>query len=186
MNRRKLLKLGLYGALAAAGGGGLIKIYKHASGAGDIIKYPDPILRATAAPVTDVDAEIVSLSEQLIATVRYHSLTGFFSKAMLGRGLSAPQLGISRRVMVCGILGQIRVLINPHIIKEQGTYTGYESCLSLPNHDRRLVRRPGFIALSYTDLRGYKNRLEAGGDYAALLSHEIDHLNGTLYIDYTS
>ena len=61
MNRRTLIKLGLYGAFAAAGGAALRKIYKHATGAGDIIEYPDPILRATAAPVAQIDAEIVSL-----------------------------------------------------------------------------------------------------------------------------
>lgn len=185
MNRRTLLKFGVYGVIAAGGGAGLLKIYKHATGAGDIIEYPDPILRATAAPVEQIDAEIVSLSEKLIATVQYYSVTGFFSKAMLGRGLSAPQLGISKRVLVCGILGRIRVLINPQPIKQQDAYAGYESCLSLPNHDPKRVRRPGFIELSYTDLDGYKNKLEAGGEYAAVLSHEIDHLNGKLYIDHS-
>lgn len=185
MNRRTLLKFGLYGTIAAAGGAGLLKIYKHAAGAADIIEYPDPILRATAAPVEQIDAEIISLSEKLIATVQYYSLTGFFSKAMLGRGLSAPQLGISKCVLVCGILGRIRVLINPQLIKQQGTYSGYESCLSLPDHDPRQVRRPGFVELSYTDLDGHKNKIEAGGEYAAVLAHEIDHLNGKLYIDYS-
>ncbi len=185
MNRRTLLKLGAYGAVIAVGGTGLLKIYKHATGAGDIIEYPDPILRAIAEPVAQIDSEIEALSQKLIATVRYYSMTGFFSKAMIGRGLSAPQLGISKRVMVCGILGQIRVLINPELTKQEGDWTGYESCLSLPDHDARRVRRPSLIELSYTDLDGYEMKLRAGGEYAAVLSHEIDHLNGKLYIDYS-
>ena len=185
MNRRKLLKFGIYGAFAAAGGAGLLKIYKKATGAGDIIEYPDPILRATAAPVAQIDAEIVSLSERLIATVQYYSVTGFFRKAMLGRGLSAPQLGISKRVLVCGILGRVRVLINPQIIEQEGVFSGQESCLSLPDHDPAVIQRPDFIELVYTDLEGYRNRLAAAGEYAAVLSHEIDHLNGILYIDHT-
>ena len=184
MNRRAFLKFGLCGSLAAAGGTGLLKIYKHASGAKDIIAYPDPILRATAAPVEQIDAGVISLAERLIATVRYYSVTGFFSKALLGRGLSAPQLGVSKRVMVCGIQGRIHVLVNPQLVEQRGVYSGYESCLSLPDHGRRVVCRPGFIKLLYTDLDGYRIQLETAGEYAAVLSHEIDHLNGILYIDH--
>jgi peptide deformylase len=71
--------------------------------------------------------------------------TGFFSKAFLGRGLAAPQVGIPERLIVCGIYGEIKVLINPDIIETRGVYSGYENCLSVPHHDRTPVKRPAFI-----------------------------------------
>ncbi|MBW2585309.1 MAG: peptide deformylase, partial [Deltaproteobacteria bacterium] len=102
MKRRDLLKLGLFTTLAAAGGAGFLKIYKHTSGVRRITKYPAPILRRISTPVEVVDDPIVSLSQQMIATLRYNSLVGFFSKAFMSRGLAAPQMGVSRRLIVCG------------------------------------------------------------------------------------
>ena len=158
--------------------------YKHTTGVRKIFEYPDPILRKVSAPVNAIDNNIVALSRQMIATLRYFSLIGFFSKAFLGRGLAAPQVGISERLIVCGIYGEIKVLINPDIIEKRGVYFGYENCLSVPHHDRTLVKRPAFIKVRYSGLDNSQNELAAAKDYAALLTHEIDHLDGTLYIDY--
>jgi len=184
MKRRDLLKLGLYGALAAAGGTGFLKIYKHATGVRKIFEYPAPILRKISTPVEVIDGRIISLSHQMIATLRYYSLIGFFSRAFLGRGMAAPQVGIAKRLIVCGIYGEIKVLINPQVVEKRGAYSGYESCLSVPHHDRTIVNRPAFIKVRYRGLDNTQNELTAAKGYAALLAHEIDHLNGILYVDY--
>jgi peptide deformylase len=185
MKRRDLLKFGLFGALVAAGGTGFLKVYKHTTGVRKIFEYPAPILRKISTPVDVIDGRIISLSHQMIATLRYYSLIGFFSKAFLGRGMAAPQVGIAKRLIVCGIYGEIKVLINPQIVEKRGAYSGYESCLSVPHHDRTIVNRPAFIKVRYRGLDNTQNELAAAKGYAALLAHEIDHLNATLYIDYS-
>jgi len=185
MKRRDLLKFGLFTSLAVAGGAGFLKIYRHTSGVREIFEYPAPVLRRVSTPVDVIDDPIVSLSRQMIATLRYNSLVGFFSKAFMSRGLAAPQVGVSRRLIVCGIYGEIKVLINPEIIETSGAYSGYENCLSLPDHDRMIINRPGFIKVKYNGLVDNTEKvLSAAKGYAALLAHEIDHLNGILYIDH--
>ena len=185
MKRRDLIKFAIISTLAATGGFGILKLYKHTAGVGKIFEYPDPILRKVAAPVAAFDDNIVALSRQMITTLRYYSLVGFFSKAFIGRGMAAPQAGVLKRLIVCGLNGEIKVLVNPEIVEKQGTYSGYESCLSVPNRDRNIIKRPGFVKVRYTDLDNKKNELAAAKGYAALLAHEIDHLNGVLYIDHT-
>jgi len=184
MKRRDLLKLGLFTSLAAAGGAVFLKIYKHTSGTCDILEYPAPVLRQRSTPVDVIDDDIVLLSRQMIATLRYNSLIGFFSKAFMSRGLAAPQLGVSKRLIVCGIYGEIKILLNPGIVERQGTYSGYENCLSLPDHKRLVIDRPGFIRVRYRGLDNRETTLAAAKGYAALVAHEIDHLNGILYIDH--
>ncbi|MBE9545512.1 MAG: peptide deformylase [Proteobacteria bacterium] len=184
MKRRDLLKFGLFTSLAAAGGVGFLKIYKHTTGVREILEYPAPVLRRISMPVDVIDDPIVSLSQQMIATLRYNSLVGFFSKAFMSRGLAAPQMGVSRRLIVCGIYGEIKVLINPEIVETSGAYAGYENCLSLPDHERLIINRPGFIKVKYTGVDNRETILAAAKGYAALLAHEIDHLNGILYIDH--
>ena len=176
--------MGLYGLIAAAGGTGFLNIYKYTTGVQPISKYPDPVLRAQSTPVEKIDDKILLLSEQLMSTIRYYSLKGFFTRAEMGRGLSAPQIGVSRRVMVCGLQGELKVLINPEIIVERGSCTGTEYCLSLPGHAPQKVQRPGWVELDYLGRSGEKKRMRSTDEYAAVLAHEIDHLNGTLYIDY--
>ena len=183
MKRRDLLKLGFFTTLAAAGGAVFLKIYKHASGTREILEYPAPLLRQVSTPVDVIDDAIVSLSKQMIATLQYNSLVGVFSKAFMSRGLAAPQLGVSRRLIVCGIYGEIKVLVNPEIVEMGGAFAGYENCLSLPNHEGLIINRPGFIKVHYNGLDNRGTILEAAKGYAALLAHEIDHLNGILYID---
>ena len=184
MRRRDLLKIGIYSALAAAGGAGFLKIYEHSTGVRKIFEYPAPVLRKVSESVDIIDEHIISLCRQMIATVRYYSLIGFFSRAFLGRGLSACQVGVSKRLIVCGIYGKIEVLINPELVEKRGIYAGYENCLSLPKHDRKIINRPAFIRVRYIALDNTIKDLSASKEYAALLAHEIDHLNGTLYIDY--
>ncbi len=184
MKRRDLLKFGLFSALAAAGGAGFLKIYKYHLGVNEITEYPAPILRKVSTPVEVIDDEIVSLGHRMISTLRYNSLIDFFTKAMLNRGLAAPQVGVPKRLIVCGLYGGIKVLINPEIVEKRGVYSGYETCLSLPSHDRKMINRPGFIKVKFRGLDDTENVLKAAKGYAALLAHEIDHLNGILYIDH--
>ena len=91
MKRRDLLKFGLFSALAATAGTGFLKIYKHHTGVKKIFEFPAPILRRISSPVDAIDDIIISLSQQMIATLRYFSLIGFFSKAFLTRGLAATK-----------------------------------------------------------------------------------------------
>ncbi len=184
MKRRVLLKFGLFSALATAGGIGFLKFYKYRLGIRKIAEYPAPILRKVSKPVEVIDDKIVSLSHQMISTLRYNSLIGFFTKALLNRGLAAPQVGVSKRLIACALDGEIMVLINPEIVEKRGVYCGYETCMSLPSHERKRINRPGFIKVKFRGLDNTENLLEAFKGYAALLAHEIDHLNGTLYIDY--
>ncbi len=184
MKRRVLLKFGLLSALAAATGTGFLNIYKYHTGIKNIFEFPAPILRKIYSPVDAIDDKIISLSQQMIATLRYYSLIGFFSKAFLSRGLAAPQVGISKRLIACGIYGEVKVLLNPEVLERRGTYSGYESCLSLPDTERKIINRPVFIKVKYKGLDNRENELTATNEYAALLSHEIDHLNGILFIDY--
>ena len=184
MKRRDLLKIGAFSALAAAAGTGFLKIYKHQTGVKKVIEFPAPILRKISSPVDAIGDKIISLSQQMIATLRYYSVVGFFSKAFLSRGLAAPQVGVSKRLIVCGIHGEIKVLLNPEVVEKHGTYCGYENCLSLPDTERKILNRPNFIKVKYKGLDDRDNELVATNGYAALLTHEIDHLNGILLIDY--
>jgi peptide deformylase len=184
MRRRDILKFGLFGALAAAAGTGFLNIYKHHTGVKKIFEFPAPILRTISTPVDTIDEKILTLSQQMIATLRYYSLTGFFSKAFLSRGLAAPQVGVSKRLIAFGMHGEIKVLLNPEVVEKRGTYSGYESCLSLPDTERKIINRSGFIKVKYKGLDNRENKLTATNDDAALLAHEIDHLNGILFIDH--
>ena len=184
MKRRDLFKFGIFSVLAATTGTGFLKIYKHHTEVKEIFKFPAPILRKISSPVNAIGDKIITLSQQMIATLRYYSLIDFFSKAFLSRGLAAPQVGVSKRLIVCGIHGEIKVLLNPEVVEKHGTYSGYESCLSLPDTERKIINRPNFIKMKYKGLDDRQNELTATNGYAALLTHEIDHLNGILLIDY--
>jgi peptide deformylase len=87
-------------------------------------------------------------------------------------------------LIVCGIYGEIKVLINPQIVETSGAYSGYENCLSLPERDRNIIKRPGFIKVKYKGMDNREDLLAAAKGYAALVAHEIDHLDGILYIDH--
>ena len=89
-----------------------------------------------------IDHKIILLSKQMIANLRYCSLIGFFSNAFLSRGLAAPQVGVSKRLIACGIQGEIKVLLNPEVVETHGTCSGYESCLSLPDIERKKSTAP--------------------------------------------
>ena len=99
-----------------------------------------------------------------------------------GVGLAAPQVGVLRRVVVIDIGDGILKLINPIIIYEEGENIDVEGCLSVPNRIGT-VKRPEIVKVKYLDELGEEKTIEGTGPLAKALCHEIDHLNGILFID---
>lgn len=178
------MKAGLYGAAGITGVLALLKFFHAKSAALPIVTYPNPILRSVAKPVIRIDDDIISLAQKMISILRTRALIDFFLKGSLCKGLSAPQIGANKRMTICGLQGELKVLVNPEILIKKGVYANSEYCLSLPRHQTRKVQRSNFVKLQYQDLHGAENVLTATNKSAGLIEHEIDHLNGVLYIDY--
>ena len=138
--------------------------------------YGDPVLRKKAKPVRAVDAELQALIEAMIEAMWEDD----------GAGLAAPQLGVCARVIVVHPPGreddEVLRLINPRIIAAEGTQQGTEGCLSLPTL-RAEVERHQQVQVEALTPAGEELTLEAEGLLARVLQHEIDHLNGVLFID---
>ena len=146
-----------------------------------ILIYPEPVLRKHARPVTPADAdEVRCLVPSMFATMY---------KAP-GIGLAANQIGSLLRVIVVDVAPKDEqnpiTLINPEIIaKSDETATQEEGCLSIPELYAE-VTRPARVKVRYQDVQGVKKEIEAEGLLSACLQHEIDHLNGVLFVDYLS
>ncbi len=146
-----------------------------------ILIAPDRRLKQRARPVTEADrAEIERLIPDLFATMY----------AAPGIGLAAPQVGIGLRLAVIDLRPEERpapiVLVNPKVVAASAELaTHEEGCLSLPNQYAD-VTRPARVKVAYTDEKGHERTLEAEGLLAACLQHEIDHLDGILFIDHLS
>ena len=146
-----------------------------------IVILPDPVLRRKAAPVTAVDDDIRQLMDDMLETM-YDAP---------GIGLAAPQIGISSRIIVMDCSDDDDnpaplKMANPEIIwKSDDKDTLEEGCLSIPGH-RGDVTRPSEIELRYLDQNGDEQQLRTGGLLAVCIQHEIDHLDGVLFIDYLS
>jgi len=147
----------------------------------DIIILPDPRLRLVSKPVEKIDADIRRLVEDMFETMY----------AAPGIGLAAIQVGVPQRVITLDLAKkdeprQPQVFINPEILSasaERATYE--EGCLSIPEfYDE--VERPAQVTVRYTDLDGQVREAEVGGLFATCLQHEIDHLDGVLFIDHLS
>lgn len=136
---------------------------------------PDPILRQKAKRVKTVDGSIRKLIGDMIETL--HAAPG-------RAGLAAPQVGVSLRVIVIGIPeGEDIALVNPEIVRRKGERLVTEGCLSIPGYFST-VKRSETVRAKGRDLRGKGIKINADGLLAQALEHEIDHLNGVLYIDY--
>lgn len=133
---------------------------------------PDPILRKNTREIDKVTPRIQILVEDMIDTMRHAE----------GVGLAAPQIGVLKKLAVVEVEEQLYVLINPVIIKREGEEIGPEGCLSVPGK-QGLVKRPKNITLKYKDLNEAEMTLEASDFLARAICHELDHLNGVLYID---
>ena len=137
----------------------------------------DPVLRRKSDPVTHVDGETQGIVNDLMATV----------DAANGLGLAAPQIGILKRIIVVvSVDGEGRrhhyVLINPEVISACGEEVCEEGCLSIPGIYAN-VKRPQSVIVNSLDKAGKKVNMEASGVMARALAHEIDHLDGILFVD---
>lgn len=143
-----------------------------------ILEYPDPRLRIRAKPVTKVDAEIRQLVDDLLETMY----------AAAGIGLAATQVDRHLRVLVIDI-SEARndpcCLINPEIVASEGSITSDEGCLSVPEY-YDAVDRAERIRVRAIDRDGEIFELEAEGILAICIQHEMDHLEGKLFVDYLS
>jgi peptide deformylase len=140
-----------------------------------IITLPDPVLRQKAKRVKNIDGSIQKLIKNMLETVH----------ADPGRAaLAAPQVGTSLRVIVIDIPGaEDIVLINPEIVKRSGERAVTEGCLSVPGYHGE-IKRSKQVTAKGRDASGKEVRIKADGLLAQALEHEIDHLNGMLYIDH--
>ena len=135
---------------------------------------PDPILRQKAKRVRTIDGSIHRLIDDMLETM--HTASGV--------GLAAPQVGVPLRVIVIGIPEEEAiVLINPEIVRKTGERIINEGCLSIPGYVGE-VKRAESVRVKGRDPKGKDIRLKAERLLAQALEHEIDHLNGVLYIDY--
>ena len=146
-----------------------------------IITIPDPILRQISEPVKSFDKEIKKLSEDMLETM-YEAP---------GIGLAAVQVGVLKRVIVIDLSKKDEkknplCIINPELTFKSDDLVSYEEgCLSIPNQFAE-VKRPNKCIIKYLDIKGNKKELKAEGLLATCIQHEIDHLNGILFIDYLS
>jgi peptide deformylase len=136
----------------------------------------DPVLRARASDVRSITDEVRRLADDLFETMY----------AAKGIGLAAPQVGVSERVFVVDVDGARHTLINPEILTVSTVEdVSEEGCLSIPEIAGD-VRRPSDVVMRALDLAGEPIQIEATGLLARCLQHELDHLNGRLFIDYLS
>ena len=144
----------------------------------DVVTYPDPRLTRIAEPVKIIDNKIKKLVDDMAETM-YEAL---------GVGLAATQVGELKRVMVIDVSeekNQLRVFINPEIIKKEGTAINEEGCLSVPGfYDK--VERAETVMVTALDRDGQRFTINASGLLAVCIQHEIDHLDGHVFVEYLS
>ncbi|MFC3071622.1 peptide deformylase [Shinella pollutisoli] len=146
-----------------------------------LIILPDPLLRQVSKPVETVNDEVKKLADDMLETM-YDAP---------GIGLAAIQVGVPRRMLVLDVAKDgeekaPRVFINPEIVASSNDRSVYEEgCLSIPDYYAE-VERPASVTVRHLDREGREQIIEADGLLATCLQHEIDHLNGVLFIDHIS
>ena len=145
-----------------------------------ILRYPHETLAVRTVPVGEITPDIRRLVDDMLETMY----------AAPGVGLAANQIGVRLQVAVVDITagekpGNVLVLINPRVVQNSGSYVEDEGCLSLPGFTER-VTRPDRCIVEAMDLDGKVRTLEGQGLLARAFNHEIDHLNGGLFIDHLS
>ncbi|HLZ64290.1 MAG TPA: peptide deformylase [Ktedonosporobacter sp.] len=138
-----------------------------------IITTENPILRQKAKKVHRFDPSLQKLVDDMFETM--HSANGV--------GLAAPQIAQSIRVFVAEYEDRKVALFNPEIIKAEGEELGSEGCLSIPGYVGENIRRATKVVVKGQDVRGKPQRVTAEGWFARILQHEIDHLDGILFLD---
>jgi peptide deformylase len=141
-----------------------------------IVKYPEPVLSQPGEPVTEFDAELKKLADDMFETMY----------AAQGIGLAAPQVAVSKRLTVIDLSGgknpdQKIVLVNPEVIFREGKQYEEEGCLSFPEI-REKVQRAAQVKVRAQDLNGKWFEMDGEELLARAFQHEIDHLDGTLFI----
>jgi peptide deformylase len=143
-----------------------------------ILHYPDPRLRRKAEPVAEVTEDVRTLVDDMAETM-YDAP---------GIGLAAIQIGVAARVVVIDLSeerNRLQVFINPEIVSREGEQIMEEGCLSVPGIFEP-VTRAGFVRVRALDRQGRQFDLEASGLLATCIQHEIDHLDGKVFVDYLS
>ena len=143
-----------------------------------ILRFPDPRLRKVAAPVTNIDDGIRRLAADMAETM-YEAP---------GIGLAATQVDVHQRLIVIDVSetkNELLVLINPEIVADEGEQVGEEGCLSVPGIFDK-VERAERVTVRYLDLEGKARTLEADGLLAVCIQHEMDHLQGKVFVDHLS
>ena len=138
----------------------------------NIVQVGDDVLRQRCAEVETFDEKLWALLDDMKDTVKKEQ----------GAGLAAPQVGVLRRVVVVDVAEGYFEFINPVILSQKGEQTDWEGCLSVKGKSG-IVSRPMKVKLAYQDRNGEKYLLHAKGFFARAICHELDHLDGVLYID---
>ena len=137
-----------------------------------VVQVGDEVLRKKCFPVENFDEKLWQLLDDMKDTVRH----------LQGAGLAAPQVGILRRVVVCDVEEGFFEFINPRILQQKGEQSGWEGCLSVKGK-QGVVSRPFKVKIAYQDRYGNEYTLATKGFFARCICHELDHLDGVLYID---
>lgn len=137
-----------------------------------ILTMENPVLRQKSKRVTRIDKSLDPLIQDMVDTMR----------AAPGIGLAAPQIGIPLRLLIMEIEGEMTTLVNPEIIKMQGEWEPEEGCLSIPGYVAN-VKRAWAVTVKAKNRQGRDVRIKGEGLVGHALQHEIDHLDGILYVD---
>jgi len=155
---------------------------RYAMSVRPILKYPDARLREKSEPVTAFDQDLRDLAGDLVETML----------SVPGAGLAAPQVGEARRLIVVAWAenhenfdDRVLVLANPRLIRAEGEQVYDEGCLSVRDLQERVIRAAE-VTVAFQDLEGRPLEIEADGRRAVILQHEIDHLDGVLFLDRLS
>lgn len=138
----------------------------------NVVQVGDDVLRKKCYPVEEFDTKLAQLLDDMKDTIKKEH----------GAGLAAPQVGILRRVVVVDVEEGYYEFINPTFLLQKGEQDGPEGCLSIKGKQGN-VKRPYKVKISYFDRYGKKHILDAKGFFARAICHELDHLDGILYID---
>jgi len=146
----------------------------------EIKTVPDPVLRKIAAPIDNINVDIIKLSENMVDTM----------VAARGAGLAANQVGVPVRLIIIEASLTPKgkkhlIILNPVIVESVQEEIAEEGCLSVPGF-YEFVKRAGKVRARGIDLKGKTIELECEGQFARAMQHEIDHLNGVLFVDYLS
>jgi peptide deformylase len=145
-----------------------------------IVTYGHPVLHRAALPIKEIDQEIVQLARDMVLTMH----------AAPGIGLAAPQVAAGKRLITVDLsVGEkpeeLIILLNPEFVENEGEAVSEEGCLSVPGvHEN--VSRPAHVVVKGIDLEGKEKVIEAVGTLARVFCHELDHIEGRLFIDHLS